>query len=383
MTTGDHYIGMRSQFPILDNPAPYFNHAAVGPWPRVTAEAARAFADENMRHGSKNYLDWLKREERLRRNLARMAGASSADDIALLKNTTEGISLVAAGLDWQAGQNVVLPANEFPSNRLPWLALAERGVTAREVDIRVPEDAEQALIDAMDRETRLLTVSSVQWTDGFRLDLERLGRACRERGVLFFVDAIQQLGALPMNVEAAFIDFLAADAHKWLLGPEGIAVFYCREERRPELKLQQHGWHMVDRFWDFDRDRWEPSSTALRFEAGTPNSIGQAALDASVTMFLEFGMDSVVRRVLANTDHLVRELSKLPGVELRSQTAPERRSGIVSFVHESFDSNEIYRTLKAEGVNCAVRDGAVRLSPHFYQGEREIQAFFERLAHIV
>lgn len=374
---------MLSQFPILENPAPYFNHAAVGPWPRATAEAARAFADENMREGSTHYLEWLKREERLRRNLARLAGAASPDDIALLKNTTEGICLVAFGLEWQAGQNVVLPAGEFPSNRLPWLALADRGVKAREVDIRATGDAEQALIDAMDRDTRLLAISSVQWTDGFRLDIERLGRACRDRGVLFFVDAIQQLGALPLDIEAAHIDFLAADAHKWLLGPEGIAVFYCREERRPELKLQQHGWHMVDRFWDFDRDQWEPSSTALRFEAGTPNSIGQAALDASVTLFLEHGMETVGRRVLDNTDRLVRELQRFAGIRLRSPTAPHRRSGIVAFVHESTDANEIYRGLQSEGVSCAMRGGAVRLSPHFYQGEKELEAFFERLAHIV
>lgn len=374
---------MNSQFPILDNPAPYFNHAAVGPWPLATAEAARAFADENMRHGSKNYMDWLKREERLRRNLAHLAGASSGDDIALLKNTTEGICLVAAGLDWRAGQNVVLPADEFPSNRLPWLALAERGVEAREVDIRAADDAEQALLDAMDRHTRLLTVSSVQWTDGFRLDLERLGRACRERGVLFFVDAIQQLGALPLDVEAAHIDFLAADAHKWLLGPEGIAVFYCREERRPELRLQHHGWHMVDRFWDFDRDQWEPSSKALRFEAGTPNSIGQAALDASVSLFLQTGMDAVSARVLDNTEHLIDGLQSMTGIHVTSRTDDERRSGIVAFTHDRFDPNEIYRGLQRQGVSCAMRGGAVRLSPHYYQGERELEAFFRLLHHIV
>ena len=374
---------MNSQFPILDNPAPYLNHAAVGPWPLATAEAARAFADENMRHGSTNYMDWLKREERLRRNLAHLAGASSGDDIALLKNTTEGICLVAAGLDWQAGQNVVLPADEFPSNRLPWLALAERGVEAREVDIRAAGDAEQALLDAMDSDTRLLTVSSVQWTDGFRLDLERLGRACRERNVLFFVDAIQQLGALPLDVEAAHIDFLAADAHKWLLGPEGIAVFYCRAERRPELRLQQHGWHMVDRFWDFDRDQWEPSATALRFEAGTPNSIGQAALDASVSLFLQTGMDAVSARVLDNTAHLIDGLQAMTGMHVTSRTDEERRSGIVAFTHDRFDPNEIYRGLQRQGVSCAMRGGAVRLSPHYYQGEKELEAFFRLLHHIV
>ena len=370
---------MFSQFPILEHDSPYLNHAAVGPWPRCTAEAAQAFAEENMRHGSNNYLQWMEREKQLRNNLAQMTGANSADDIALLKNTTEGISFVANGLDWKAGENVVLPSREFPSNRLPWLAQKDRGVEVREVDIRAAENAEQSLINHMDENTRLLSVSSVQWSDGFRLDLDRLGRACRQRGVLFFVDAIQQLGALPIDVESSHIDFLAADAHKWLLAPEGIAVFYCREERRPELRLQQHGWHMVDRFWDFHRSEWEPSATALRFEAGSPNSIGQAALHASTQMFLDTGMDKVGARVLANTDYLVRNLQGIPGIKVVSRLEAERRSGIVSFVHESRSSDEIYRALQKQGVSCAVRDQAVRISPHFYQGEKQLDRFFELL----
>lgn len=366
---------MHSQFPILEHASPYLNHAAVGPWPRCTAEAAQAFAEENMRHGSNNYLEWIERDRQLRDYLAQLTGASSADDIALLKNTTEGISIVAWGLDWQNGDNVVLPAEEFPSNRLPWLAQAERGVQAREVDIRQAEDAEQALINAIDENTRLLTVSSVQWSDGFRLDLDRLGQACRQRGVLFFVDAIQQLGALPLDVEKSHIDFLAADAHKWLLGPEGIAVFYCREELRPRLKLLQQGWHMVDRYWDFQREQWEPSATAMRFEAGTANSIGQAALHASVGMFLETGMDVVAARVLANTDFLLKNLPLIPGVRVSSRLEPERRSGIVSFVHERLTPEEIYRTMQKNGVSCAVRGRSLRLSPHFYQGQEELAVF--------
>ena len=374
---------MNSQFPILEQAAPYLNHAAVGPWPRCTAEAARSFADENMRQGSANYLEWMARERELRHRLARLTGASSPDDIALLKNTTEGISLVAFGLDWQEGENVVLPAREFPSNRLPWLALAERGVTAREVDIRAAEDAEQALLGAMDADTRLLSVSSVQWADGFRLDLERLGRACRERGVLFFVDAIQQLGALPVDVEASNIDFLAADAHKWLLGPEGIAVFYCRDSARPQLELLQRGWHMVDRYWDFQRDSWVPSETALRFEAGSPNSIGQAALHASAGLFLEFGMERVAESVLANTALLIEELPRIDGIRITSRIEAKRRSGIVSFENQRVSPEVIYKGLLAKGVSCAVRGRSVRLSPHFYQGEKELQAFLDLLAQIV
>ena len=374
---------MHQQFPVLEQDAPYLNHAAVGPWPRVTAEAVQAFADENMRQGSANYFKWLERERDLREMLARLTGAPSADDIALLKNTTECISAVAWGLDWQPGDNVVLPAGEFPSNRLPWLAQSARGVAAREVDIRATDDAEAVLIDAMDANTRLLTVSSVQWADGLRLDLERLGAACRKRGVLFFVDAIQRLGALPIDVEACQADFLAADAHKWLLAPEGIAVFFCRADVRPKLQLLQQGWHMVDRSWDFDRTEWPVSDTAVRFEAGSPNTTGQAALHASAGLLLEFGMERIGAAVLENTDRLMTELVRIDGIRLNSHTAPARRSGIVNFRHETIAPGTLYQGLKERGISCALREGGVRVSPHFYQGETELAVFLEALAHIV
>lgn len=374
---------MHSQFPILEDPAPYLNHAAVGPWPRRTAEAVQAFADENMRQGSKNYLAWVQRETELRQMLATMTGAPSPADIALLKNTTECISAVAFGLDWKDGDNIVLPAREFPSNRLPWLAQRQRGVTVREVDIRDGDDAEQALIDAMDRDTRLLSVSSVQWGDGLRLNLDRLGAACRQRGTLFFVDAIQQLGALPIDVQDCQADFLAADGHKWLLAPEGVAVFYCREEVRPQLRLLQLGWNMVDKPWIFSREEWIPSSEARRFEAGSPNSTGQAALHASVGVLLEHGMDEVARCILKNTQLLIEELPRLRGVTVTSRQEVERRSGIVSFRHDEIPPEKLYRQLQKAGISCAVREKAVRLSPHFYQGESEMGALLSALAHIV
>jgi selenocysteine lyase/cysteine desulfurase len=374
---------MLSQFPILENDAPYLNHAAVGPWPRCTAEAVKAFADENMRQGSNGYMDWVRREQELRKDLAELTGAPSAADIALLKNTTECISAVAWGLDWNPGDSIVLPAREFPSNRLPWLAQEKRGVEVREVDIRRTEDAEGALLAAMDASTRLLTVSSVQWADGLRLDLERLGGECKRRGVLFFVDAIQQLGALPVDVVACHADFLAADAHKWLLAPEGIAVFYSHPEARDRLQLLQRGWNMVDKPWIFDRDEWEPSATARRFEAGSPNSTGQAALHASVRLLLDFGMDTVSGRILENTDFLLRNLADIDGIHVTSRTAAERRSGIVSFQHPTTAPDAIYQALRDQGISCAVREGSVRISPHFYQGENELEELLLALVRIV
>jgi len=364
------------QFPILERGL-YFNHAAVGPWPRCTATAVQEFAEENMRQGSADYRQWYARENLLRKRLAELTGAGSTDDIALLKNTTEGICAVAFGLDWNPGDNVVLPRGEFPSNRLPWMAQAARGVEIREIDIRSAVHAETALVNALDRKTRVLSVSAVQWDDGFRLDLAELGAACRNRGVLFFVDAIQQLGALPLDVTGCQIDFLAADAHKWLLSPEGIAVFYSSEAARARLKLLQQGWHMFDQPWQFERKDWTPSASARRFEAGSPNTVGQAALAASSQLLLDFGMVNVGNRVLANTDHLVRGLLDLPRIQVNSRIEPGRRSGIVSFAHERVATQALHREMISAGVSCVIRGSSIRLSPHFYQGEAQIESLLD------
>jgi selenocysteine lyase/cysteine desulfurase len=238
------------------------------------------------------------------------------------------------------------------------------------------------LLEAIDQNTRVLTVSAVQWDDGFRLELPLLGNACRKQGILFFVDAIQQLGALPLDVEACQIDFLAADAHKWLLAPEGIAVFYSREESRAQLQLLQQGWHMFDQPWHFEREDWTPSRSAKKFEAGSPNTMGQAAFNASVKLLLDYGMINVGRRVLANTDHLVRSLQKLPGVQLHSSTLPDRQSGIVCFNLDRLAVPDLHRQLTLAGVSCVIRGNSIRLSPHFYQGERQIEAFLEILARL-
>ena len=373
---------LREQFPSLAE-GPYLNHAAIAPWPRCVAEAVQDFAEENLRHGPSGYAAWIRRETALREALARLVGAQSSDTIALMKNTTEGISTVAWGLDWQPGDNVVLPRGEFSSNRLPWLAQAACDVEIREVDMRGAADAEAALIDAMDARTRLLSVSAVQWSDGFRLDLQRLGDACHQRQVLYFVDAIQQLGALPIDVEACRIDFLSADAHKWLLGPEGIAVFYSRDEVRQRLALQQQGWHMFDNPWAFDRSDWSPARSARRFEAGSPNSVGQAAMLASVGLLLDCGVDRVADRVLQNTDYLIRRLQTIRDISIVSSTAPARRSGIVSFHCGSIAARELRHALAQRGSICSLRGGAIRLSPHFYQDEEVLEIFLRSLEEIV
>jgi cysteine desulfurase/selenocysteine lyase len=385
-----HYIGMNTdtasqipleEFPILEHGL-YANHAAMAPWPRVTSRAVADFAWENSLEGPEKYSRWLLRESRLRQRLTDLIHAASANDIALLKNTTEGICTVANGIDWQSGDNLVLPKGEFPSNRLPWLALQRLGVEVREVDIRTGQEPEQALLAHMDKDTRLLAVSAVQWTDGLRLKLETLGAACRQNDVLFFVDAIQQLGAVQLDVEACKIDFLAADGHKWLLAPEGIAVFYCRESVRDQLNLTQYGWRMLDEPYRFNRQDWEPSKTAIRFEAGSPNILGQTAFSASLGLLHDVGMEQVEAYVSANSLALSDGLSLIPGLELVRPFDIERVSGIVSFRVPSRDLAGFHKALKDRLLSCAVRGDAIRLSPHFYQAGKPVLEILDTIEHI-
>ncbi|MFZ5722795.1 MAG: aminotransferase class V-fold PLP-dependent enzyme [Pseudomonadota bacterium] len=353
-----------SEFP-LDPALIYLNHAGVGPWPARARAAVEAFAADNVRHGATHYPDWLAVERRLRGQLATLIGAAAGDDIALLKNTSEGISLVAAGLDWRAGDNVVFSDQEFPSNRMAWEALAGRGVTARAVSL-AGEDPEAALVAALDERTRVLAISAVQFGSGLKLDLARLGAACRANGTLFVVDAIQQIGALHFDVGTTLADVVIADGHKWMLGPEGVALFWVRPDIRDRIALSQFGWHMAEHAGDYNRTDWTPARSARRFECGSPNMLGIHALSASLSLLEETGMAEIERRVLENADRLARGIAALPGWSLLSRREPRFRSGIVTARHAGGEHGTIFRSLREAGVICAERGGGIRFSPHYY-----------------
>ncbi len=363
-------VHLQEEF-CLDADLIYFNHAAVAPWPRRTRDAVSVFANENSTSGTLRYPHWLEREGILRRRITDLICAPSADQIALVKNTSEGLSIVAYGLDWRAGDVVVTSDQEFPSNRIVWESLQSRyGVITQAVPLG--DDPEQSLMDACTAKTRLLTISSVQYGTGLRMDLARLGAFCRERGILFCVDAIQSVGALQMDVQAIHADFAVADGHKWMLGPEGVGFLYLREEHIDQLILRQFGWHMVRHRGDYTQQTWEPAGNATRFECGSPNMMGIHALEASLSLIEEVGMAEVERRVLANTDHLMRALTGLKGVELLTRTAPDRRSGIVTFHIPGRDTASVMQQLSQGGLFCAQRGGGIRLSPHFYNTEQQL-----------
>lgn len=354
----------------------YLNHAGVSPWPSRTAKAVQEFADENMTQGSLRYPEWLEVETGLRKQAQKLINAPSPLDIALLKNTSEALSVVAYGLEWKKGDNIVSCNQEFPSNRIVWESLAQKGVEFREADFNISGDPEDALFSLVDNNTRLITISSVQFSTGLKMNIERIGEFCKKHGILFCVDAVQSLGAMQFDVQQIQADFVMADGHKWMVGPEGLAVFYSNPDARDRLHLNQYGWHMVEAAGDFDRRDWKVARSARRFECGSPNMLGIYALNASLSLLLETGMDHVEKEILSRSEYLFDKIKTRPELELITSTSQGRYAGIVTFRRTGIDSALLYQHLMQNKVVCAHRSGGIRLSPHFYTP-------YEQLDHVI
>jgi selenocysteine lyase/cysteine desulfurase len=335
------------------------------------------FAIENMAQGAKNYPQWENKVHFLREQLRDLLNAPAASDIALLKNTSEALSVVAYGLTWQNGDNIIVADQEFPSNRIVWESLQNQGVTVRQADISKPRDPEASLFASVDEHTRLIAISAVQYASGFRMDLAKIGAFCRDNNILFCVDAIQSLGALQFDVQTIHADFVMADGHKWMLAPEGLAVFYCKADRREQLELKQYGWHNVENPYNFDAKTWTLAKDARRFECGSPNMLGIHALSASLSLLAEVGMQTVEKQVLDNTRYLIEELSQLADIQILSSKYPSRYSGIVTFCHRQIKASTLFQDLLEQGVICSQRGGGVRFSPHFYTGREKLERAVE------
>jgi cysteine desulfurase/selenocysteine lyase len=359
------------EFPLVEDLI-YFNHAAVAPWPDRTRKAVIEFAEQNGRYGAAFYPDWLRKESLLREQLQTLINAPSVDDIALVKNTSEALSFVAYGLDWQAGDNIVTSNEEFPSNRLPWESLAAQGVELRQADLCSAATPEDALFALVDRNTRLLTISSIQFATGLRLDIERIGAFCKQRNILFCVDAIQSIGAVRFDVQACQADFAMADGHKWMFGPEGLGVFYTTPEARNKLQLTQFGWHMMKDTHNYENKPWEMHPSARRFECGSPNMLGIHALSASVSLLLETGMAAVETLLFERIDSLRERIERHAELELLSPAPSALKSGIVVFRHKRIPDPALYHYLMQRQVICALRGAGIRFSPHFHNGLDQI-----------
>lgn len=354
------------QFPVTERLI-YLNHAAVAPLVKRAADAMKRLADEACQYGSLHYAGWLETYAGLREAAARLVGASAAE-IAIVKNTSEGIATVANGLDWRPGDRVVAFREEFPANYFPWVRLERRGVQVRWLSVADPLEA----VDAACRGARLLAISHVNYLSGYRVDLEAIGEICHRHGCLFFVDAIQGLGVFPLDVRRARIDALAADGHKWLLGPEGCGVLYVRRELQDAIEPVEFGWTNVAHYADYASRDMTLRPDAGRYECGTLNTIGCFGLRAAIEFLLEVGVEAIQGAVLALTARLV-EGARAKGYEVLGPADERRRSGIVSIRKEGLDSRAVVRQLREQAVIAAPRQGWVRLSPHFYLSPEAIE----------
>lgn len=367
------WSAFRSHFPVAAHWA-FLDHAAVAPLPDMAVAALRAYGDSLAANGIAAVREWTHRLRDVRELGRRLIHAPSADDVFFVPSTTHGIAVVAEGFPWRPGDNVVLPADEYPANQYAWLNLAARGVEAR----RVPTRAGRVLIDdlraAMDGRTRVLAVSAVQFATGFRADLDALGELCRDRGVFFFVDAIQALGAFPIDVQRTPIDALAADGHKWMLGPEGAGIGYIRREWVERLHPIGVGAFSVARPLEFSTIDFTLKPHAGRWEGGAQNVPGLTALGASLELLLGAGIPELEKRVLALTDYAC-ERATAAGWEVYSSRRPGEAAGIVSLTVPGVPAEAVVAACRTAGVVVNARAGRVRLSPHGYNNEREIDRF--------
>jgi selenocysteine lyase/cysteine desulfurase len=363
------------EFPVTEELI-FFDHARVAPLPECVRKVVTKFVDDATYFGTAHYETWMSAIERSRANFARLINAE-IDEVAFVKNTSEGLAIVANGLNWKPGDNVVIPDIEFPANVYPWWNLKRLGVETRMVHAVEGRVLFDDLAKQVDARTRLISISSVECNSGFRSDLNRIGAFCKEKDILFCVDAIQSLGLLPMDVKRDHIDFLSADGHKWMLSVEGLGGFYISKDVLEKVYPVTVGWGNMVNAADFMNYEFTFRPGAQRFEEGSPNTMSIHAFGSALNLLLETGIENIERQVMALGDTVLAQLQKR-GLKIYSSTRPEERSGNISFTLEK-DISRLDAWMLENKVKLTVRDGLVRLSPHFYNSEDEIFRFFDLL----
>ena len=369
---------LRALFPITERYI-YFNHAAISPPPITTIRAVEAQLKDVHENGSTNFRSWLAVKERTRELLAGLLGARP-EQVALVRNTSDALSTVANGLDWRAGDNIVTFSREFPSNIYPWLRIRD----AFGVEVRMCEEREgrvdpvefESLID---RNTRVVAISHVQYASGFRSDLERLGRIARQHDALFVVDAIQALGAIPTDVEAEFVDVAAGASHKWLLAPEGVGYLYLSDRARERIPPTLVGWVSVpnpDDYFNFDQG-WNRGT--LAWETGTGPTALIHGLKESLTLLTSHGVPNIANYLEELTGYLCERL-KEKNYEVVSSREPGEKSQIVCIRHRGgMSAMALYAHLMARNIVTAPRVERLRIAPHLYNTSQEIDELVKGL----
>ena len=367
------------EFPVAKNKI-FLAHAGVCPLPRRVASAMTDCANEATLGDQEEFV--LHRIEAARKAGAQLLNCRP-DEVSLVGPTSLGLSLVAAGLSFRKGDSILIYHDDYPSNVYPWMALAAKGVQVRLINTRglgIIRDVD--VMGQVDESTRLVALASNHFISGFRLDHEAVGQFLRERNILFCLDGIQTLGAFPTPVEK--VDFLAADAHKWLLGPCGAGVLYVKSDLQEKLNPPIYGWHNVRNPNYIAQEKIEFKSGAAKFEAGTHNLIGIIGLLAAMELALELGVENIARELLRKRGWLVKALREKNYAVLNAEPRAENASGITTFFQPGKDVTALHQKLLDNQVVTSLRTDRkgqkyIRLSPHFYNTDAELQRVMEML----
>jgi len=364
-----------SLFPIVEK-FTFLNHAATAPASLRVASALKDAAESFSRFGGLHYPRWMNKVREVRSLVARLINASPSE-IAFTGNTSDGLSLVASAISWQPGDEVLITYPDFPANIYPWLNLERFGVKVSHIERK--DDGSFSLDDIdkkMSPRLRLISVSSVDFSTGFHCNLRELGKFCRENGIFLCVDAIQSLGVIPMDVKEFGIDFLASGSHKWLQSIPGTGILYVSDDIAQRLVPSKIGWKSVVNEEDFTI-HFDLKPNAQRFEPGTMNFAGIYALGAALELIFEVGIDNIRHRIHELNDLLYHGLIDR-NLKVVSSMDEENRSGILSFLPGN-DSEQLYQFFINNSVIVSLRAGKIRVSPHFYNNETDIQNFFSVL----
>ena len=365
---------IRRNFPVTKKFI-FFDNASVAPISLPAMKIINAVANDICHFSYAKLQNWYLEIEKARKDAAALINASS-EEIAFVKNTSHGLSLVASGINWRRGDEIVIADQEFSANIYPWQNLKRQGVKIKTVRSRKGRLLMDDFAKAVNPRTKLISISSVEYASGFRNDIASIGRLCRKKGILFCVDAIQSLGAIPMDVKKYKIDFLAADGHKWLVAPEGIGIFYCRRSLLKKLNLVLVGWNTVKDAANYHKINFQPKSNAGRFEEGTQNLIGIHALRSSIRLLQSIGIERIEKWNLHLTDLLLKGL-KGRGVRILSSTMPQDRSSIISFTTgNKVKDRALVNYLIKNKIIVSLRADMIRLSPHLYNTPDETGTFF-------
>jgi len=369
---------IRNLFPALKKYT-YLNSAAVSPMPQTAVEAAYSQLKDASENGTVNYLEWIQTKQRARELVAEML-KTNAEQIAFMRNTSDGFSAVAGGLDWAEGDNIVTFEREFPANFYPWRMIRDKfGVELRlcpERGGRIDLDEFTGLIDA---NTRLVSISAVQYASGFRADLERIGRIARNTDALFAVDIIQGFGAMPFDLPAQFVDIAAGASHKWLCAPEGCGILYLSDRARERVEPSFVGWISVEVPWNFEdlEQAWKPN--ALAWESGTGGSSLFYGLEQSLRLLHETGAENIRNYLEDLTDYLC-ELLRAKNYEIVSSRAGNEKSQIVCILPKANQtSGELAENLQNENIIVSPRGERIRIAPHFFNHREDIEKLIEAL----